>query len=144
MSFHGKIRPSAVNTRHHLSSIAAAVLFVMLAAQAISTAHFLLIPHTIDRRTGKTVRLRTHAPQENPGQADHESSDRHAPGRSGDSDECPINALLNQSKLPDLHGRTVVPDAVFARELPTVLPETFTFVSRRIYLVSPAHSPPAA
>ena len=145
MSFHEKRPFSAFNTRHNRSITVAAIVFLMLTAQAISAVHFLLIPHTIDRCTGKVVRLRTtHIPQENPGQTDRESSDRHAPGHSADLDECPICALFYQSKLPDIHGRTVVPNAVFAQELSTFLPETFTFVPLRIYLVSPAHSPPAA
>ncbi len=145
MIFCGRQRRPEAGAKHHRNALATTVVFFMLTAQVVSAGHFLLIPHTIDLNTGKVVRLRTpHEHQENPEGTGHGSDGDHRPQRSPSDEECPVCALLHQSKLPVTAADTTIPGALLSAELLAPLPETLVDVHRRIYLVSPSHSPPSA
>jgi hypothetical protein len=145
MIFRHRQRPSEAGAKHHRNILATTVMLFMLTAQVVSAAHFLLIPHKIDWHTGKVVRLRTpHEHQESPEGTGHGSGDDHRPQRSSSDEECPVCALLHQSKIPVTAADTAIPGALLSAELIAPLPETLVDVHRRIYLVSPSHSPPGA
>jgi hypothetical protein len=143
MIFCGRQPPLEVGAKHHRNALATTIVLFMLAAQVVSAVHFLLIPHTIDRHTGRVVHLRTsHEHQTSPEGTDHGSGDDRRPERSSSNEECPICLLLHQSKIPVTATSTAIPDAPPSAELIASLPETPADIHRRIYLVSPSHSPP--
>jgi hypothetical protein len=145
MIFRRRQGPLEVGAKHRRNALAATVVLFMLTAQVISAAHFLLIPHTIDRNTGKVVRLRTpHEHQKSPGGTGHGSGDDHRPQRSSSDEECPVCVLLHQSQAPVTAADTAIPDAPLSAGLMAPLPDTLVDVHRRIYLVSPSHSPPGS
>jgi hypothetical protein len=138
-------RPPVSETKRGRNILATAVVLFMLTAQGLSAAHFLLIPHTIDRHTGKVVRLRTpHEHPKSPEGNGHGSGEDPRPQRPSSDEECPVYMLLHQSKIPVTETDTSIPNAPLSLELVESLPETLADIHRRLYLVSPSHSPPDA
>jgi hypothetical protein len=123
--------------------LAAAVSFMLLGAQVFAALHFVLVPHTIDARTGKVVRCsdsQDHQSKQDPSRCPDDSApDRHAPAPQ----ECQVYALLQQAQILTTPPSTVSPSTI----VETVVPPEKHTVPRyrvRVYLISPSHSPPAS
>ena len=145
MSLCSKQRLPVAETKRSRNILVKVVLLFMLTAQGLSAAHFLLIPHTLDCYTGKVLHLgKPHAHQKNPEGTGHGSGEDHRPQHSSSDEECSVYVVLHQSKIPVTETDTAVPSAPLSAVLAISLPVNLADVHRRIYLVSPSHSPPHA
>lgn len=140
-----KPQPLKAEVKFRRNIPATAALFFMLTAQVVTAAHFLLIPHTIDETTFKVIRARVpHEHAKSPEDTGHDTDNHSAPGKSTTDEECPICVLLHQSKIPVIAPASIFLVALMSSALATPRPDTPAVVHRRIYRVSPSHSPPGA
>ncbi|MBN2524876.1 MAG: hypothetical protein JXR76_00695 [Deltaproteobacteria bacterium] len=132
---------SGIWQRDRQKSLAAALSCMLLLAQVVAALHFALVPHTIDAQTGKVIRYS----ESNDHHSEHRSSP-HSGDHTPDDDapahqECQVYTLL-------LTAQTVTAPPCMAlyvaMEGNTVfsVKDTDPFARQRVYLMSPAHSPP--
>jgi hypothetical protein len=124
-------------------AVAAAVVALLLSAQVVSAVHFILIPHTIDPRTGKVVGCV--ASHEERSDSDHGSrpcSDGDDHDRSpAPTQECQVYACFHQAQIQISPVTTIQPVAVTPVRVP-VVSDAGPILSQRLYMLSPSHSPP--
>jgi hypothetical protein len=135
--------PSGARHTDRRQRILAATVAVMLVGeQALAALHFAFIPHSIDARTGKVVRCRDATHDHQSGHEPSRCPDDGAPNRDAPSpQECQVYALLQQAQILTSPVSTAQPSTIIETIVPPAL-DMFVPCRLRVYLVSPAHSPP--
>lgn len=148
----GKSRGALTNMRlgHRLKRrrtdrqqwLAVAIVLMLLGGQMVAAMHFLLVPHAIDPQTGKVVHCRTaqghcsdHAPTKNP---DSNTPDGESPGQP----ECYVYTLFQHAKKTVTSPSVAVQVSAIAQTAPLPAEKTVFIPSVRLFLISPANSPP--
>lgn len=121
---------------------AAAIAVMLLAGQIVAVLHFMLVPHAIDPRTGKVV----HRCDFYPHPSEHKST-RSLDDTTPDDDdpvqhECRVYSCLHQAKILTATPSMVLSSSIVLLSAPPVK-ETVFHSCFRVYMVSPANSPPA-
>lgn len=120
---------------------AAAATVMLLTVHALAVLHFVFVPHTIDARTNTVVRC-NHARGHASGNAPSRCPDNGAPERDEPSpEECRVHALLQQAQILTPSAATVQ-TSITIETVVAPAPDTAVYCRIRVYLVSPAHSPP--
>lgn len=114
---------------------------MLLGAQVFAAVHFMFVSHTVDVRTGTVVRCgHTHAHEA--GEQPNPYPDNEAPERDGPKPQkCQVYALLQQAQTLTSSISVVQPATVLETISSPVL-DTTVHCQLRVYLVSPANSPP--
>ena len=134
--------PRGARRRDRQRILAAAVSFMLLGAQFFAALHFVFVPHTIDARTSEVVRCSdTHDHQS--GREPNRYPDDSTPERDAPApQECQVLAFLQQAQIQTAPPSTMLSSPIVET---IVLPprNRVPHCRFRLYLVSPAHSPPA-
>ena len=121
--------------------LAGTVTVMLLAADALAVLHFVFVPHTIDARTSKVVG-RGDARDHESGYERTRCPDDGAPERDAPTpQECQVYALLQQAQILTSFISTVQPSTIIEAIVPPA-PDMVVCCRLRVYLISPAHSPP--
>jgi hypothetical protein len=110
---------------------------MLVLAQLVAVAHFILVSHSISQATGKLV----HA--QDPHSHRQKNDDGHPPHRGPPEDECQVFAVMHQAALLPVSGPTLTAPVVDSDHVRVLATETPLVSQRALYVLAPSRSPPA-
>jgi hypothetical protein len=122
-------------------ALAAAIFIMLVGTQVLAALHFALVPHAFDARTSEVVHCHdTH--DHRSGNQPVRNPDGSTPERDDPAPEkCPVHALLQQARILTSPPPTIQPSAIVEAFVSRAR-DTVARCRIRVYLLSPAHSPP--